>query len=251
MLIRWLPVCTTPQVVQGKSQDARRYPAHGEVLRYLEAFAEHFDLRQHVRLCTRVKAAVPQAAGFGAGDAASAWQVTTEPSSGATGQRGDGRAAAQPSGGTETYDAVMVCNGHYAVPRLPPMEGVDVFPGRCEHSHSYRRPEGYAGQRVVIIGAHASGAPPCLRSGFCGGESLRFGAVATGCTGQATRIDQLACAPRPRQAARVDTRVPPHVWVWSLRLDITQGRDARVQRLPCVQAKTLREMWHLLLARRS
>lgn len=34
-----------------------------------------------------------------------------------------------------TYDAVLVCSGHYSAPRIPDVKGLDVFPGR--HAHRF------------------------------------------------------------------------------------------------------------------
>lgn len=58
---------------------------------------------------------------------------------------------------SHTVDAVVVCNGHYSVPRRPALPGADRFPGRVLHSHSYRENATYAGLTVIVIGASASG----------------------------------------------------------------------------------------------
>ena len=63
----------------------------------------------------------------------------------------------QASTSTATFDAVMVCNGHYSAPRRPALPGAELFPGRVLHSHSYRTNAPYAGLTVVVIGASASG----------------------------------------------------------------------------------------------
>ena len=57
----------------------------------------------------------------------------------------------------ETFDSVMVCNGHYSVPVIPDIPGIDKFSGKILHSHNYRRPEELRGERVVILGGGASG----------------------------------------------------------------------------------------------
>lgn len=158
--------------MQGRSQDARRFPNHVEVRRYLEAYAEHFDLLSVVSLNTEVVSVVPVplpdntstttaspvegSRSSSSNDSLSridrpvVWKVTTAEETG-----GGGPDSIVHS--TETYDAVMICNGHYSVPRLPPVEGIDHFPGRCEHSHNYRRPAPYEGLKVLLVGAHASG----------------------------------------------------------------------------------------------
>jgi thioredoxin reductase len=116
------------------SSDPRTYCSHQEVLRYLQAYAEHFDVVKHVRFSTPVVSVQPE----WNKDAVRHWTVTT----GADQKR---------------FDAVVVCNGHYSEPRVPTYEGQDVFKGIQIHSHNYRRPEGFAGKRVVVIGAAFSG----------------------------------------------------------------------------------------------
>ena len=60
-----------------------------------------------------------------------------------------------------TYDALVVCNGHYSAPRCPEVEGSETFPGTVMHSHNYRVNEAYKGQVVVLVGASASGEDIC------------------------------------------------------------------------------------------
>lgn len=55
------------------------------------------------------------------------------------------------------FDAVMVCNGHYSVPKVPEVKNLDLFPGLQMHSHEYRSPGVFKGLRVVVLGAAASG----------------------------------------------------------------------------------------------
>lgn len=55
------------------------------------------------------------------------------------------------------YDAVMVCNGHYNDPYMPTLAGQEKFKGQISHSHTYRKPEPFAGKRVLCIGAGPSG----------------------------------------------------------------------------------------------
>lgn len=62
---------------------------------------------------------------------------------------------------TATYDALVVCNGHYSAPRCPEVTGSDVFPGQVMHSHNYRHNEAFKKQVVVLVGASASGEDIC------------------------------------------------------------------------------------------
>lgn len=57
----------------------------------------------------------------------------------------------------ESFDAVMICNGHYFEPRIPNISGQDVFAGKQIHSHDYRVPEVFDGKKVVVLGAGPSG----------------------------------------------------------------------------------------------
>mmetsp|Transcript_17341 Transcript_17341/g.29410 ORF Transcript_17341/g.29410 Transcript_17341/m.29410 type:complete len:468 (-) Transcript_17341:882-2285(-) len=58
----------------------------------------------------------------------------------------------------ETFDAVCVANGHYAVPSIPVLPGIEHFKGRTLHSIEYDDPEEFRGQTVLCIGGRASGA---------------------------------------------------------------------------------------------
>lgn len=52
---------------------------------------------------------------------------------------------------------MLVCNGHYSEPQLPTVQGMGDFPGAQLHSHNYRSPGGFGGQRVLVAGAANSG----------------------------------------------------------------------------------------------
>lgn len=59
------------------------------------------------------------------------------------------------------YDAVVVANGHYTVPSLPNIKGIEewnqVNPGVISHSKFYRRPGPFADKKVMVVGNAASG----------------------------------------------------------------------------------------------
>ncbi|KAI2466479.1 putative dimethylaniline monooxygenase [Annulohypoxylon bovei var. microspora] len=61
----------------------------------------------------------------------------------------------------EEFDAVILANGHYSVPYVPPVPGLEAYiaayPGRVMHSKHYRSPLPYAGKKVLVIGNSASG----------------------------------------------------------------------------------------------
>lgn len=58
---------------------------------------------------------------------------------------------------TKTFDAVVLCNGHYTVGHVPYIPGIESFPGGRIHSHQYRIPSLYARKKVCILGASWSG----------------------------------------------------------------------------------------------
>ncbi|CAN6209122.1 unnamed protein product [Urochloa humidicola] len=57
----------------------------------------------------------------------------------------------------EVFDAVVVAVGQYTQPRLPTIKGMEKWGRRQLHSHSYRVPDTFKDQVVVIVGCHESG----------------------------------------------------------------------------------------------
>ncbi|ROT35795.1 thiol-specific monooxygenase [Sodiomyces alkalinus F11] len=62
----------------------------------------------------------------------------------------------------EWFDAVVVASGHYSVPYIPAIDGLEQFekrrPGSVIHSKNFRGRDYYAGKRVVVVGASVSAA---------------------------------------------------------------------------------------------
>jgi len=58
---------------------------------------------------------------------------------------------------TETFDGVMVANGHHAYPFMAEFEGLTKFKGRVTHSHTYKDDTGFRGRRIVVVGIGNSG----------------------------------------------------------------------------------------------
>ncbi|XP_021721719.1 flavin-containing monooxygenase FMO GS-OX-like 4 [Chenopodium quinoa] len=133
-----------PFIPTGKvNRDSRRFPVHQEVLRYLEDFAFQFGLNELIRYQTEVRHVGLETDGK--------WMVKYRRVGGDEG-----------SDVAKTYDAVVVCNGHYTEPRVADnIPGIDLWPGRQIHSHNYRTPEPYQDQVVVLIGLSASAIDIC------------------------------------------------------------------------------------------
>ena len=110
----------------GGHDDWPRYPGHAQVLEYLERFSVDAGIRPRIRFGCRVESICPDAHG---------WRV-------------DG----------EAFDAVAICNGHFSEPLVPDLPGLEGFRGEALHSHNYRGPEPFSGQRVLVLGASVSGA---------------------------------------------------------------------------------------------
>lgn len=122
--------CFTFDSAGGGDDAWARYPHHSQVQTYLARFANHFGLTPHIRYSTEVTRLTPTAD--------RRWLVS--------------------AGGTEQiYDQAIVCNGHYTRPRVPALKGAANFTGQRLHSKNYREPAPFAGLRVALWGAAASG----------------------------------------------------------------------------------------------
>jgi len=69
-------------------------------------------------------------------------------------------------------DAVVMATGIISGPRVPDVPGRSHFRGRVMHSVEYRRPAGFEGRRVLVVGVGNSG-------GEIGSELANFGAKVT------------------------------------------------------------------------
>uniref|UniRef100_K3ZZN9 Flavin-containing monooxygenase n=1 Tax=Setaria italica TaxID=4555 RepID=K3ZZN9_SETIT len=138
------------QFVPRPGRDARRFPGHREVYWYLKDFCAAFGLEDAVRLNTRVvRVAMAPPREACSGDLK--WLVRSvhvEPNGSE-----DGVAV------EEVFDAVVVASGHYSQPRLPSIKGMESWRRRQLHTHSYREPEPFRGEVVVVVvvGCGASG----------------------------------------------------------------------------------------------
>ncbi|XP_022108004.1 flavin-containing monooxygenase FMO GS-OX4-like [Acanthaster planci] len=114
---------------------------HEEVLQYLNRYAATYDLHKCIQLRTRVEFVKPIVSCH-----KTTWEVTV-------------RNVEDPDATPQVleFDAVMVCNGQFAVPNYPVIPGLETFKGKVIHSHEYRHPEDFKGQSVVVLGGGLSG----------------------------------------------------------------------------------------------
>ncbi|KAF0895839.1 hypothetical protein E2562_016571 [Oryza meyeriana var. granulata] len=126
---------------RGADGDARRFPCHAEFLRYIRDFCDAFGLMDVVRLNTRVLR-VAMAPSVSSRDGWLRWTVRSK----------HGEVETE-----EVFDAVVVAVGHYSQPRLPTIDGMDRWRRRQLHCHSYRVPDSFHGEVVVVVGCSISG----------------------------------------------------------------------------------------------
>ncbi|WP_083395346.1 NAD(P)/FAD-dependent oxidoreductase [Micromonospora sp. WMMB235] len=105
--------------------DPDRYPRRDEVTAYLRRYAQTVDV--DIRTRTRVTAVHPRRDG--------GYLVRTD--------TGDEMAAV----------GVVAASGSFGNPYLPTLPGQDDYAGDLRHVAHYRRPEVYAGKRVIVVGA--------------------------------------------------------------------------------------------------
>lgn len=121
--------------------DCQLFPGHDGVLKYIECYAEH--LQHLIQLQTQVLEVKRSPDGH--------WVVKSK------------RLARKEANNVEeqVFDAVVVANGHFNVPYIPSVPGIDAwneaYPGTILHSKFYRKPEQYGGEKVIIVGNSASG----------------------------------------------------------------------------------------------
>ncbi|KAI8074079.1 hypothetical protein BC940DRAFT_289943 [Gongronella butleri] len=119
--------------------DAPQFPSHSDVLAYLHRFTAENELFPLIRFDTSVAEATYD-------DAQQQWTLTL----------------ATRDGGayTATFDALIVANGHYSIPYIPPVtniEALDTSGVHWMHSREYRRPDAFKDQTVFVVGSGSSG----------------------------------------------------------------------------------------------
>uniref|UniRef100_A0A1A9WQY9 Flavin-containing monooxygenase n=1 Tax=Glossina brevipalpis TaxID=37001 RepID=A0A1A9WQY9_9MUSC len=107
------------------------YPKHSkesfvsseEVLKFLNSYADHFQLREHIKFQHKV---------FVSHNISHRCRQ-------------------------HLFDRIFVCNGHYTKPEYPKIVGMNSYKGIQMHSHLYRTQHKFKAQKVLIIGAGPSG----------------------------------------------------------------------------------------------
>jgi Flavin-binding monooxygenase-like len=105
------------------------YPHHTEILAYLRAFADAYDLKRHIQFGTLVRRVEPEAAN---------WRVHFS------------------DGSSRLHQGVICANGVTWLPSMPQWPG--HFDGELRHSVAYRSTDEFKNKRVLIVGLGNSGA---------------------------------------------------------------------------------------------
>ena len=109
-------------------EDYPDYPRGEQILAYHRAFADRYELRQHVRFNCGVKSAEPDGA---------QWRLQLE------------------SGETVQAAGLVCANGSNWDPNIPEFPG--QIDGEVRHAVDYHDPADFIGKRVLVVGAGNSG----------------------------------------------------------------------------------------------
>lgn len=120
---------------------------HQEVLEYLKRYKDHFELDQYICYNSQVtQLTVLTTTNKDSND--DEWPRI----------RLDWKDTCSDKKFSKDFDAVCICNGHYAKPSCPTIPGMDTcFSGKILHSIEYDDPTEFVDQTVLCIGARASG----------------------------------------------------------------------------------------------
>ncbi|XP_023235954.1 dimethylaniline monooxygenase [N-oxide-forming] 5-like [Centruroides sculpturatus] len=116
------------------------YMHNSMMIKYLELYAEKFELVQYIKFRHEVSLVMPSDDYESTGR----WKIQVKDLLNGVELQ-------------EVFDAVMVCNGHHVYPLRPIFPGEDEFEGRIIHTHSYKKPNGYDDKKVLVIGVGNSG----------------------------------------------------------------------------------------------
>ncbi|KAL0113885.1 hypothetical protein PUN28_011312 [Cardiocondyla obscurior] len=172
--------------------DGPSFTHHSMIREYLMAYAKHFNLHPYIKLNTLVKRVEPETTRNGR----TLWTVTY-------------KSLETKEEITKTFDAVVLCNGHYSVGRVPHIPGIESFHGRRIHSHQYRMPEIYAGKRVCILGASWSGIDIALEVSQYANKLRHINKLKERQWGY---YDELAAAANVPSVAPVNRKIMEHVF---------------------------------------
>jgi hypothetical protein len=113
------------------------YPSHKQLLNYFQSYAHAFGVTDYIRFNTEVCKAEKQPD--------ETWKLTLN------------------DGTVETFDYLMVANGHHWNPRYPEYPG--TFTGEYLHSHEFKSAVPFRDKRVLVIGGGNSACDIAVETG--------------------------------------------------------------------------------------
>ncbi|KAG6526721.1 flavin-containing monooxygenase FMO GS-OX-like 8 [Zingiber officinale] len=122
-----------------EGRDARNFPGHRELFLYLKDFARCFELTELIRFNS-------EAVHVGTAAATGKWIVRSRDR-----RTDDGELV------EEIFDAVVVATGHFSLPKLPKIKGMEEWKRKQLHCHVYRIPDPFQDEVVVVVGGSISG----------------------------------------------------------------------------------------------
>ncbi|XP_015795891.1 dimethylaniline monooxygenase [N-oxide-forming] 5 [Tetranychus urticae] len=116
------------------------YMHNTAMYQYFEMYAERFGVREFIQFETKVIKVEP-ADDY---DDTGRWRVVTQ-------------SLKTKEITSRVFDGVMVCTGHHVKPLVPTFKGQEKFKGRIIHTHSYKKPNPFENETVVVVGIGNSG----------------------------------------------------------------------------------------------
>ncbi|KAL0932684.1 dimethylaniline monooxygenase 2 [Colletotrichum truncatum] len=123
-------------------KDAPTHPGAKDVEQYLEAYAEHFDLLQHIQFSKKVTKVERD-------EVTGKWTVFTRST------KSDPNISPEE---TQAFDRLVIATGMLNVPVDVKIKGIERFEGEAMHSRDFKEPNRYEGKNVLVVGIGATGA---------------------------------------------------------------------------------------------
>ncbi|CAJ2509419.1 Uu.00g144450.m01.CDS01 [Anthostomella pinea] len=115
-------------------EEADVYPTAAQTHAYLEGYADHFELREHIHLNHKVEHILREQ---------DRWILQVQDTKTGTIS-------------TRRFDRVCVATGTFTTPRRPKLAGIENFTGKVLHSIDFHGSEPFNGDNVLVIGMHAT-----------------------------------------------------------------------------------------------
>ncbi len=109
------------------------FPSAAQLVEYLNAYADRFNLRKHIRLSTEVISVRRMDQN---------WEVKTVTQ------------GSEPV--VEYFDKLLVSTGSFLTAKMPELDGLEKFQGKTMHAINFPHPGNFKDEKVLIVGLHAT-----------------------------------------------------------------------------------------------